>query len=308
MARAFLMSPPPARWRIRGGANYKSVRRDSVSPRRALREWLSLADAIEAHGGVVSVVPPPADPPEPLTGLMYTANAGWLRTGDRFRLARLSVAHRQEERGYLREALTKLFGWEIEESRSLWEGQADMCKLSGSVILLSYGVRSSRESVDEVAELLPSGQRYGAVRLREPFFHGDTCMDVLAGSNPTFLVFPGAFATPDEYRVVKKMASGEAELLEISEADALGYACNTLGLGEVLLVPSGLSAELQRSLVQRGYRLVELDFSELFGKGGGGPRCLVNEIETPGEPRSQYSGLRDSLYEQVESYPDAEVS
>ncbi len=307
MARVFLMSPPPPHWRIRGAANYKSVGRAEVSPRRALREWLSLADAIEANGGQVSVLPPPEGTGTPMTGLMYTANAGWLRAEDRFRVARLSVAHRHEERRYLREKLPDLFGWKIEESQSIWEGQADMCRLSDSVVVLSYGVRSTRESVDEVAALLPAGQRHAAVRLREPFFHGDTCMDVLAGPNHTLLVFPAAFAMPDEYRNLRRAAEHELDILEISEADALGYACNSLCLGEAVLAPTGLSGGLRQSLAERGYRLIELPFDELFGKGGGGPRCLVNDLGASGKSGARYATQRDSLYQQIDGYPDGEV-
>jgi N-dimethylarginine dimethylaminohydrolase len=307
MARRFLMSPPPARWRIRGAANYKSVRRAAVNPRKAFTEWLALADAIERHGGSVGVVPAPEDSAEPLTGLMYTANAGWLRTEDHFRLARLSVAHRQAERSYLRQKLGELFGWQIEDSRSVWEGQADMCRISPAVTLLSYGVRSSPESVGEVAGLLPPGHRWAGVRLREPFFHGDTCMNPLSGRNPTFLVFPGAFATSDEYQVVRDMTKGETDLLEISESDALGYACNSLVLDQAALVPAGLSSELTDRLTDRGYRIEPLDFTELFGKGGGGPRCLVNDVAGETGLQSSYADLRPSLIARLESYPEAEA-
>jgi len=310
VAAAFLMSPPPPDWRIRGGANYKSVARPKVNPRRAFSEWLALAEAIESRGGAVSVLPPPPrGGAEPLTGLMYTANAGWLRAPGRFRLARLSVPHRHAEAAYLRAVLPPLFGWQVEESQALWEGQADMCRLSPTAVLLSYGVRSSRESVDEVAALLPAGHSYRAVRLREPFFHGDTCTDVLSGKTPLFMVFPGAFATPDEYRAAREAASGHAEVLEIGEADALAYACNSLALGDEVLLPRGLSAGLRRSLVQHGYRLVELDFSELFGKGGGGPRCLVNELgaNAGSALASRFRDLGDALRAQGEAYPEAEL-
>jgi N-dimethylarginine dimethylaminohydrolase len=299
------MSPPPRGWRIRGAANYKSVARAAVNPRRAFAEWLALAEAIESAGGSVNVVPPPGEGAEVLTGLMYTANAGWLRDGRHFRLAHLSVPHRQREAAYLEAKLKDLFGWEIEESGALWEGQADMCRLSDSMVLLSYGVRSTRESVDEVAALLPPSVNHRAVRLREPFFHGDTCMDLLRGQRPVFLVFPSAFADHEEYRRVRETAAAIAEVVEISEQDALGYACNSLSLGDELLVPAGLSESLRRTLAERGYRLRELDFTELFGKGGGGPRCLVNELMeldvAPGA--SRFAALAPSLRTELASYP-----
>jgi N-dimethylarginine dimethylaminohydrolase len=304
------MSPPPPSWRIRGGANYRSVSRKQVNPRRALAEWLALADAIEATGAVVNVVPYPRDVPEPLTGLMYTANAGWLRAPSRFRVARLTVAHRQAEREYLSGLFSVLFGWQVEESGALWEGQADMCRLSDAMVLLSYGVRSTRESVDEIASLLPPSQDHRSVQLREPFFHGDTCMNVLAGSTPLFLVLPSAFATQMEYRKARDAASAVAEILEITEADALAYACNSLGLGDEILIPTGLSDGLRRMLSERGYRLRQLDFTELFGKGGGGPRCLVNDLGSSAPPptASRYGELRAALHAMLEDYPTAEPS
>ena len=122
---------------------------------------------------MVLVVPPPREVVEPLTGLMYTANAGWLRTPSCFRLARLTVAHRQGERAYLSDELARLFPWTIEESASLWEGQADMCRVSDALVLLSYGVRSPRESVDEVVALLARlAEAYRRCSSASPSFTG----------------------------------------------------------------------------------------------------------------------------------------
>lgn len=298
------MTPPPAGWRILGGANYKSARREPVNPQRALREWLALADAITAAGGEISVLPPPA-PPALLTGLLYTANAGWLVAEGRFRLARLSVPHRQAEAPHLRAALRPT-GWRIEVSQSIWEGQADMCWLSPQAVLLSYGVRSVKESVDEVRAALPAGVTAHAARLREPFFHGDTCMDVIdAEPGPLWLACPAAFATREEYVAARAFAERSAIVIEVSEADALAYACNSLSLGKRLLAPLGLSAALLAALAQRSVEVQALDFGELFGKGGGGPRCLVNELRglSRAPAGTAYAEKRAALVAAVETYP-----
>jgi N-dimethylarginine dimethylaminohydrolase len=307
LARVFLMSPPPPGWRITGGANYKSNARPAVNPRKAMQEWLALADAVLASGAEVCVLPPPA-PPALLSGLMYTANAGWLVTADRFEVANLSVGHRKAEQVYLREVLPGLLGLSVEVSTAVWEGQADMCTLGPSSVILSYGVRSVVESAAEVEGLLPPGALTQAARLREPFFHGDTCMDLVeTPSGSAWLVFPGAFAAEEEYLDARAFAEREAEVLEISQGDALAYACNSLSLGRSLLVPEGLSAELTGRLVARGVEPRPLDFGELFGKGGGGPRCLVNELrglERP-PPGTSYREKRGELLDAVAGYPTA---
>ncbi len=305
MARVFLMSPPPAGWRIVGGANYKSEARPRVNPRRAMEEWLALADAIVARGGEVAVVPPAAEGPA-LTGLIYTANAGWLVAPNRFRVTRLSVAHRAAERPYL-VAQLRHFGWQIEERASVWEGQADMCSLAADAVLLTWGVRSTAESLIEVqAARSPTVKAWHAARLQNPYFHGDTCMDVVqTPAGKLWLAFPGAFATPEDYRGARGFAEQYAEVLEISEADALGYACNALSLGTALLAPRGLSAALLGQLAARGVEVVPLDFAELFGKGGGGPRCLVNELRglsALGDPWS-YRLRREALAAAGSAYP-----
>jgi N-dimethylarginine dimethylaminohydrolase len=208
----------------------------------------------------------------------------------------------------VRAALSE-FGWEIEACPSVWEGQADMCSLppgtSGAPLILTYGVRSTRASVDEVAAALPSGQSFHAGRLREPFFHGDTCMDPLpAPKGPVWVVFPGAFASDEEYRAARRFASDSAEVFEISEADALAYACNSLPVGGELLLPTGLSSRFLEAAASFGYRTRELDFGELFGKGGGGPRCLVNHLRglAAAPPAARYAARRSELKERAASY------
>jgi N-dimethylarginine dimethylaminohydrolase len=301
------MSPPSPAWHIVGGANYRSVARPPVNPRRAIQEWLALADAIDAAGAEIVVLSPPP-PPRLLSGLMYTANAGWLAAADRFRVANLSVAHRKGEQPYLLEALPELLGVSAESGAAVWEGQADMCTLSPGAILLSYGVRSAFESLAEVRALLPPAVRTQAAQLREPFFHGDTCMDVVeTRSGRAWLVFPGAFASREEYLAVRAFAEREAEVLEIGEADALAYACNSLSIGRTLLAPDGLSDALTARLAGRGIDLQPLSFEELFGKGGGGPRCLVNELSGIAARASGagYRQKRPELLRSVDSYPDS---
>ena len=70
-----------------------------------------------------------------------------------------------------------------------------------------------------------------------------------------------------------------------------------------------MSERLQQQLRDFGFELRPLDLTELFGKGGGGPHCLVNQLfgidpETfPDEIR--FSRIRDALYLRVEDYPDS---
>jgi hypothetical protein len=74
-----------------------------------------------------------------------------------------------------------------------------------------------------------------------------------------------------------------------------------------LLVPKGLSSGLRGQLVRRGFTIEELELPELFGKGGGGPRCMVNELKgfvlTDDAP--SYAARRDMICGLVDQYPES---
>ncbi|HEY1584146.1 MAG TPA: hypothetical protein VGH63_00590, partial [Polyangia bacterium] len=181
MGATYLMSYPAAKWTIRGGENFRSKTKQSTNPRAAMFEWLSLCDAITKHGGRILVMPP-ADVDPPLTGMMYTANSGALfKQGESWTwmLSKMSVAHRQAEQAHIKAFWTEA-GVPTEAVQHTWEGQADAATLPGNRFLLTWGVRSVRESLDEVKKHLPMGARVLDIKLREPWFHGDTCMDAMA--------------------------------------------------------------------------------------------------------------------------------
>jgi N-dimethylarginine dimethylaminohydrolase len=309
MGATFLMSPPSPRWQIRGGENFRSQTRQPTNPRAALREWLMLCDAITHAGGRILVMDAPAADP-PLTGLVYCANTGALfKNGDRwsFLLSKMSVAHRQGEREHVRAFFARA-GVPTEEAKHTWEGEADVTTLHGSRYILTWGVRSVRESLAEVKQRLPMGARTLEVQLREPWFHGDTCLNPLTnrGGDGVLLVYGGAFVdrgVPE----LRTYLDRYAEVISIEEEDALNYACNALSVNGTVIMPIGVSAALRGQLVRRGFNIADLDLPELFGKGGGGPRCLVNELRgfVLTDEAPSYHLERDRLHALVESYPES---
>jgi N-dimethylarginine dimethylaminohydrolase len=313
MGATFLMSYPRADWQIRGGENFRSKARAQTNPRAAMREWLTLCDAITRAGGRILVMPPPGASEPGMTGMIYTANSGALfKQGERatFVISKMSVAHRQGERerllGYWKQA-----GLPTEEAPHVWEGQADITTLPGSRYLLTWGVRSVRESVADVQKRLPSSARTLEVKLREPFFHGDTCLNPLTNrAGDTVLLAHGGALVDRTLPELRTFVGSYAEVYAVEEEDALNYACNALCIDGTVLLPTGLSTGLRGQLVRRGFTLEELELGELFGKGGGGPRCLVNELRgfvlTDDAP--SYASRRDQLHALCETYPESVAS
>ena len=308
MGATFLMSYPGPAWQIRGAANFRSKERATTNPRAAMREWLALSDAITRAGGRILVMPPPDG--KEMTGLIYTANSGALfKQGDEwtFMLSKMSVAHRQHEREHIR-AFMREAGIPLADAEHTWEGQADITTLKGNRFLLTYGVRSVKESLPEVRAKLPMGARVMELQIRDPFFHGDTCLDAIeTRAGDQFLLAHGGALVGAGVSELRAFIGQYGEVVSVDEDDALNYACNSLCVNGTLLAPRGLSATLRGNLARRGITIEELDFPELFGKGGGGPRCLVNELRgfvlTDDAP--SYVQLRDKLHTLAESYPES---
>jgi N-dimethylarginine dimethylaminohydrolase len=296
------MSPPGPSWRIRGGTNFRSQARAATNPRKAAHEWLALADAITAAGAQVLVMPPASTIP-PLTGMIYTANSGAL-LGGRFLVAKMWAPHRVAEADPV-EALARKLGVTVSRAEHTWEGQAEICTLPADRYILSYGVRSVRDSVDEVRQKLPAGASTLDVELRDPYFHGDTCMVSLRSPRGPLLLACEAALVDRTLGDLRAFATG-VEVIAVDEKDALAYACNALGVGDAWLAPRGLSAALLAEMRARGMNVVELDLSELFGKGGGGPRCLVNELFglTQAPDKLRLETQRSALEAQFAAYPE----
>jgi N-dimethylarginine dimethylaminohydrolase len=307
MGATFLMSYPAANWRIRGGENFRSKERAATNPRAAMKEWLKLCDAITQAGGRILIMPPPEG--GSLTGLAYTANAGELfHHGDEwtFAVSKMSVPHRQAEAAHVRAFMTEA-GVRCVEAKHTWEGQADVCPLPGNRFLLSWGVRSVKESLEEMRARLPAGARVLDVQLKEPYFHGDTCLDPLVnrGGDTVLLAYGGAFASRS-IPELRSFIGTYGDVLPVDEEDALAYACNSLCVNGTVLVPSGLSTGLRGNILRRGFAVEELDLPELFGKGGGGPRCLVNQLRgfVVTDDAPNYMVQRDELHALAERYPE----
>ena len=83
------------------------------------------------------------------------------------------------------------------------------------------------------------------------------------------------------------------------------FRANGSGWNGDLLAPSGLSAPLRAELADRGVQLVEIELAELFGKGGGGPRCLVNDLRGFDAELPDYATWRAAIEASAEGYPTA---
>lgn len=140
--------------------------------------------------------------------------------------------------------------------------------------------RSDARAHAQLAEF--TGVEVIGLEVRRPFFHLDTTVAVLphghvlcgadgltpaARSTLISRAFEPFGLDPDEY------------LINVSREDAERYACNVVTRDDVVVLPT-VSDELLTALASKGYRPIPTDLTE-FIHSGGGPHCLVNQINEP---------------------------
>ena len=91
----------------------------------------------------------------------------------------------------------------------------------------------------------------------------------------TLAYCPAAFDKPS----IARLRGLGATLIEVSEAEASGFALNRVSDGDTVTMTTG-APRLADTLRERGLRVVELETTELR-KGGGGVRCTALTLDNP---------------------------
>jgi lysine-ketoglutarate reductase/saccharopine dehydrogenase-like protein (TIGR00300 family) len=242
----------------------------------AERQWHALVDGFARHASILEV-----DAREGSPDMCFTANAG-LAAGNRVIPARFRMPERAgEEEPFASWFTTARFDLVTLPGQDPFEGEGDALFQPGEALLWAgYGVRSALET--HVA----LGQTFGvdivSLRLVDPrFYHLDTCFAPLPDGR--LLYYPPAFDERSQRAIERRVAPEKR--IAVDDADAIGFACNVLRLGDRLFL-NHASRELRETLAHWGFETIVQPVSE-FLKAGGGVKCLSMILEQdPFEPIS----------------------
>ncbi len=227
----------------------------------AAQQWEALHQVLKNEiGAAIELVPQAEDCPD----MVFTANAGLVR-GRKVVLSNFKSRERQQEAPHYR-AWFEANGYDVITLPDAikFEGEGDAL-FAGDTLIAGYGRRSDFESHAPLAEIFSVSVL--SLRLTDDrWYHLDTCLFPLGPDAVVF--YPGAFdaASVDAVR-------SNFQTIEISQAEALRFACNAVLLRDHAVIPSGcpqLTAELQA----RGYTVHAVEMSE-FLKAGGAAKCLT---------------------------------
>ena len=248
---------------------------------RAQHCWQQLHDAMLSQDIAIHLL----QPVEGLPDLVFPAN-GAVVFDRKVLLSRFAHPQRRQEEPVFRAFFEQLLQrGEIDELSSmprgiiqegagdcLWDAHRD-CFWSG------FGQRSQRAGSGAIAwyfdcEVLP-------LELTDPrFYHLDVALAVLEKGE--LLYYPDAFSR-QALATLRERVPPEHRI-EISAEDAAGFCANIVSLnGSLFMTPPGET--LRRRLLERGYRLHEMDLQP-FLLSGGAAACLTLRLDLQRNPRT----------------------
>ena len=246
----------------------------AASQARAIEQWQrlhnTLSDLTKVH-----LIEPVAGSPD----MVFTANAGLARSGI-VALSSFLCPERQGEEPHFRRWFADAGYTVIELPRETpFEGEGDaLFSTDGSHLFVGYGTRTAQTSHATLRGVWNS--EVVSLHLIDPrFYHLDTCFAPL--SDGSVLYFPAAFS-PESLRSIEAIYAPE-QRIAVSEADATCFACNTVNLGQHIVL-NHISPALEHTLRERGFHVTQLPLDE-FLKAGGAAKCLVLKLSPEQHPQ-----------------------
>ena len=234
-----------------------------------MRQWERFIELIGCVGDVELVrVDPQPQTPE----IVFTANAA-LMVGNLAIVSSFRHAERRREQPVYRAALARAGYATTFLRQTYFEGAGDaLFDRVRPVLYAGYGWRTERGATLQLQEIV--GCRVLPLLLvDERFHHLDTALCPLSSGH--VLAYMDAFSPHAQTMLRRAIEPGY--LIEVSVDDALRYACNTVEIGDAVVMHD-CSRRLRERLHAIGYRVfcTELD---AFVKGGGSAKCLTLRLD-----------------------------
>lgn len=252
---------PPMYYRVDYSIN-PWMKEEIVSVTKAVSQWNRLYRIIKSENTEIEIIAPHRDLPD----IVFTANAGIVHN-NKVVLSNFKYPQRQREKELFQEWF-EYQGYEVHELPNdlYFEGCGD-CIVVGDELLAGYGFRSDYRALEITSKIL--NLKLSAHKLSDPrFYHLDTCLTILNKKEKVGFYYEPAF---------KNFNDETYSLYPVKDEDAFAFCCNSIVLGNTVIMPSEAGDDIINYLVCNDYNVYQVEMSE-FIKAGGACQCLVLEI------------------------------
>lgn len=273
---SFLMCPPDA-FDAHFLFNPHMTYSDRVDRRRAKAQWLRLVRVLEEAGAEIELL----EPRPGLAPLVFTADGAFCFAPGEALILRNDGLRGDVEPAVFRDWFrSRGYGVESVPPNHRLDG-GNLLRLADGRVLagLKPGATGLAERYLARVLRLTCGAELTTVPLvDERYLHLDTAVGVLGERQ--VLVYAGGLC---DKRLPWEL--GDAEIVDVSAADAARFACNVVVVGDVV-VTGPVSEDLTRRISRLGYHVERIDLSEFY-KAGGGAKCLTLPLRRPQEQEGE---------------------
>lgn len=245
---------------------------EAVDVRRAIRQWASLADALESAGVQVEAMHNVSR-----SGAMTFTRDTAVVTAFGEALVLRNFGRRGDlEPRHITEWLESngIVTRDLEPDERI-DGGNVVPTSDGWIIGIPPG--ANIDTVRRFGQRLRdrTGVAVHGVPIRDPKFgHLDTALSDLAGHG--WLAYPAAFAQPDLSGDAWSSVLRDRPVIEVTDDEAAALACNAIVAGDHVI--GGLTPRLCREIERIGAAPIPIELDE-FRKAGGGAHCLTLELD-----------------------------
>jgi N-dimethylarginine dimethylaminohydrolase len=159
-----------------------------------------------------------------------------------------------------------------EVKKGFFEG-GDFFFLDDTTLAIGMIARSNAEGVEEIRRALkPLGYTVLGVPAKPEYLHLDMCFN-LVSENLAVGYPPGL---PEEF--LTEVKKRDIEIIPGDEEAIFAHGYNLQSIGGGRIVSLKRNKALNEALDKRGFRIIEVDITEIL-KAGGGPHCMTFPLE-----------------------------
>jgi N-dimethylarginine dimethylaminohydrolase len=256
---------PPTYFQIRDIINQtqRKYANQPINRKRAAHQHQTLVETLEGEGVQVELLPPKKRFPEQV----FTRDIGFV-LGTHLFVARMDETVRKGEEAHLSTWL---------EERQIPHTFIPAGSMEGGDILIDDDIiwigdsgRTSRTAIKYLRQALPHF-RVISLSFPEKYLHLDCVLNILSPREA--LIYPPAFPDSDLRRL-----SSRYHLIEVEAEEQFTLGTNVLSIGNQTVISQPLNPRVNQRLRQRGYRVLEVDLSEII-KSGGAFRCCTLPLQ-----------------------------
>lgn len=142
--------------------------------------------------------------------------------------------------------------------------------IDGQAIFIALSDRTSKEGVQHIQGLLPTYEVV-PIPIDRSYLHLDCVLNILSPTEA--LVF-----SPALHEKELNLLRMKYDLIEVTKKEQFTMGTNVLSVGNQRVISLPMNTEVNEELRKRGYKVIEVDISEII-KSGGSFRCCTMPLE-----------------------------